>query len=113
MEVQATKGIMEVLLREENLLTMVAVWSLIFAFQRAFPEIWNHSICRRTKHFIPLLFCSIAVWLPGVQPPEAEAGDLIILGIVLGFGVGHLHGLMKRLGWGPKDPPAAKPPGSA
>ena len=66
---------MDIALRYENLITMVAASILVETFKKALPAAHKHPILRALKPMLPLIWCVLAMLLPvGLAPVEAEAG---------------------------------------
>lgn len=91
---------MTIILRTENVLTMVGVWVFIGAFSKVFPRTGDSSGWARFQPLAPLVLCLAAVWIPGLQPAEMGSGTRIMLALCLGFGVGHVHKIVRQTGFG-------------
>jgi hypothetical protein len=91
---------MAILLRTENLLTMIGVWVLIGAFGQVFPSFSDRAGWARFQPLAPLALCELAVWIPGLQPEDMGLGARVMLALCLGFGVGHVHKIIKQTGLG-------------
>jgi len=89
------------LLTHWNALLIVAVWIAIQSTKRAMPDEWfdNGKPAARILPLLPLIFCNIAVWLPGPWlSPDETWGQRIILGTVLGALTANMHTIASRLG---------------
>ncbi len=71
------------LLTVENGLIMLTSSALIKAVARVFPGQFKRGWVARIQPLLPILLCSLFVWLPGVRPDEA-AGARFFVGIILG-----------------------------
>lgn len=114
MEAQAISALSKILLTPQNLGIMIAAWFLIALPKRMFPEFFATPIMKRLLPLMPMLLCMALIWLPGLRPKNVEWGWMLILGILLGWGVGHLHKVIGRsiLGQGlyvPQQAPLAGP----
>lgn len=92
----------------ENLAVVVGCWIVITTAQRAAPEFFKRPIVARLLPIFPLVLCTAALWLPGVAQAAMSIGDKILLGLLLGFAVGHAHKIITQAGLG-KDA-RIKPP---
>jgi hypothetical protein len=97
---QGAQALMDMMLRLENLVTMAACWIAVGAFGRVFPSFAKSTIGARLQPLAPIGFCSAAVWLPGLQPDDMPLGMRVMLGVILGFGAGHMHKILKQTGFG-------------
>ena len=71
------------LLTAGNGIIMLSSSALIQAMHRLFPDLCGRAWFVRVRPLLPILVCSIFVWLPGARPPE-EIGTRIMVGIILG-----------------------------
>lgn len=101
--------LVNIILKPENMAVVVGVWVIITTAKKAVPEFMSHPILVRILPVIPIVLCVAAMWLPGVGQTDMAVGDKILLGLLLGFAVGHAHKVVKQAGMG-KDarinPPA-------
>jgi hypothetical protein len=96
------------MLRTENLLTMIGVWVFIGAVGKVLPKTSDTAGWARLQPLAPLILCAAAVWIPGLQPAEMGAGTRIMLALCLGFGVGHVHKIIRQTGFGDDERIEAK-----
>ncbi len=87
-------GLIDYLMRVENLSIAVAVWVLLSIFCRVFPKVKAHPLWARLAPALPILLCSIAVWIPGVADPELGVGSRVMLGIILGAVAANAHKIL-------------------
>jgi len=73
------------LMRPENLYLMAAVAAIQETIQRMFPRLKARPLWVRVAPMLPLVLCSIGVWIPGVADPTVTAGLRVMTGIILGF----------------------------
>lgn len=86
----------EILARPEHAMAMVASMAIIEAVKGSFPSIKSDQSIARVMPLVPVVLCSIAVWLPGVT--EAQPwGSRVLVGLVLGFASGHVYRMFKSL----------------
>ena len=90
----------DLLWRLESVLIMAAVWVLMSAAKKVFPDKMQLAIVARVLPLIPIALCSGAVWIPGLAPSGIEVGPRIMLGVVLGAGAGQAHKILKQTGLG-------------
>ena len=100
MEAKALEMLSKMILTPENIGIMVSAWFLIALSRRVFKEFFKRLIMQRILPLLPMLLCMGLVWLPGLSPKGTTWGWNIILGIVLGWGVGHLHKILSRTVFG-------------
>lgn len=87
------------LLRTENVLIMVAAWSLISLAQRLFEQqLCDNEIWVRLLPLAPVVLCSVAVWFPGLV--DGGAAEKVLLGLVLGSVSGHAYKLATQTVFG-------------
>lgn len=96
MEAQAISALSKLILTPENLGIMVASWFLISISRTMFPNFYAKPVVIRLLPVFPLVLCMMFIWLPGLTPEGTTWGWKIILGIVLGWGVGHLHKVLNQ-----------------
>jgi len=84
------------IMRPENLITVLGVWILLDAFRRSVPKASTSGLYARLVPWMPLVLCIAAQWLPRVGIVDAALGDKVLLGLVLGFAVGHAHKLIAQ-----------------
>ena len=89
-----TQQFLDVMIRYENILIMAATWILISVLGRVLPKWRETAAGARLLPIAPFACTSGLVWLPGLRQPEAAWGELLVLGIVLGWGSGHIHKLL-------------------
>ena len=88
---------LNVLMRFENLLTMAGAWVIVKTAPKFLPKKFaKTALGARFQPLAPLVICSIAVWLPGLQPDDMGIGTRIMLGIVLGWGSGHVNKIWRQ-----------------
>jgi len=98
----------DLLWRLESVLIMAAVWVLMSAAKKVFPDKMQLAIVARVLPLIPIALCSGAVWIPGLAPDGIQVGPRIMLGVVLGAGAGQAHKILKQTGLG-RDSAIEKP----
>jgi len=80
----------DLLLKQEHLYLMAGVWVLLETIQRALPErITAHQVWVRLQPVMPIVLCLGGVWLPYVMPRGDPVGQHIMVGLILGYAVGH------------------------
>jgi hypothetical protein len=108
----------DLLLKQENLYLMAAVWVLLETLQRALPEnVTSHSVWVRLQPVMPVILCLGGVWLPYVMARNAPISQHVMVGLILGYAVGHsrkivLQGVLgqdARIPHGQAVPPPAPP----
>ena len=98
----------DLLWRLESVLIMAAVWVLMSAAKKVFPDKMQLANVARVLPLVPIALCSGAVWIPGLAPSGIEVGPRIMLGVVLGAGAGQAHKILKQTGLG-RDSAIEKP----
>ena len=96
MEAQALTALSKMVLTPHNLGIMIAAWFLIAMSRKIFPVFYAKSVVIRLLPLFPMLLCMALIWLPGLAPKGATWGWKLVLGILLGWGVGHLHKVLKQ-----------------
>lgn len=92
----AANSFLGIMLRYENLLTMVGCWVFISTLTKVFKTSAKSKLVAKLLPLAPIIFCEGAVWLPGLQPAEAGIGERLMLGLVLGFGSGHIFKIWRQ-----------------
>lgn len=82
------------ILQTEHILLMVAVSAVIALLQRVLPGLADNPYWARLLPALPVLACSVAVWVPGLL--VASPGERLMLGVVLGSLCGHVHKTIKQ-----------------
>lgn len=90
---KASGALLDLLLRQENIYVMAAVVSLLAALKKVAGKMSNHSLYVRLAPLYPLVLCSAAVWIPGLQPDGMTPGAKILVGFILGGACGWVHKL--------------------
>lgn len=83
------------LLKADHLLIMVAVWVGIATVQRLCPSLADNPNWVRALPAIPILACSVLVWVPGLGV-VGTVSERVLLGLVLGAFSGQAHKLLKQ-----------------
>ena len=78
-------GLIEVMLRVENLIVMVSAWAIISIAQKVFPALVEKPLWVRLQPVMPLVWCCVFIWMPGLRPEDKSVGFLLLLGIILGW----------------------------
>ena len=100
MEAQAAQSLINTILLPANLAVVVGVWVLITTLHKAVPELKGKGWWARLQPVLPLVLCTAALWIPGAAQADQSAADRILLGLLLGFAVGHAHKIVKQTGMG-------------
>jgi hypothetical protein len=96
METQGAQQLMDLVLKLENLMVVVAVWVVVNRFSKAFPKILRMAVVRKVWPLVPLVLCISAMWLPGIAQSSLAIGDKILLGLVLGGAEEIAHKVLKK-----------------
>ncbi len=80
------------------MLIMVAVWVGVSTLQRLFPDLAQDRRWVRALPVVPIVLCSVLVWLPGLT--DGTVAERILLGVVLGAFCGHAHKLVRQTVFG-------------
>lgn len=86
------------LLRTEHLLIMLAVSVTLSAIGRLWPLLAQHPTWVRLLPVLPMLACSVIVWIPDMV--EGTAGHRVLLGVVLGAFCGQGHKIVAQTVFG-------------
>ena len=70
------------LMQTEHMLIVCAVWVLLALVNRCLPELADNAAWARLLPVMPIVLCSVIVWLPDVV--EGSTPTRIMLGLVLG-----------------------------
>ena len=97
------EGLVKILGTQGNLLIVGGVWSLVQCLTKAFPGVAARAIVKRLKPMAGIVLCVGTCLIPGVQPDEMSVVNQVLVGLILGFGVGHGHKLLKRTAFGATD----------
>lgn len=82
------------ILRTEHILLMAAVAAVIEAVGRALPGLADNPYWVRLLPVLPMLACSVAVWVPGLV--DGSVGERMVLGVLLGSFCGHFHKVVRQ-----------------
>jgi len=96
MDAKAIEALSSLLLTKENLGVMVAAWTILSVAKKVLPGLFKKSVMARILPLLPMVLCMGMVWLPGIRPKGVDWGWLLVLGVVLGWGVGSLHKVLKQ-----------------
>jgi hypothetical protein len=92
-------GLTEILANPLNLLIIVGAWAVVKTLTMAIPELADRPWFARLLPVLPLALTSGFVWIPGATE-AAGVGERIMLGLVLGFFVGHAHKIIGQTALG-------------
>lgn len=84
----------EYVLRVEHMLLMVAVSVLISTAQRLLPSLRQSRTWARALPGLPIVLCSVFVWLPGLV--DGDPAQKLLLGIVLGSFAGQANKILRQ-----------------
>lgn len=82
------------LLRVEHMLIMCAVWAILGLTRSLWPGLDKNRLWIRILPALPVVGCSIAVWVPGMV--DGSTAERVLLGVVLGAMCGHAYKLTKQ-----------------
>lgn len=97
---EGSQKFLEIMLRYENLLIMLAAWIAVGIVGKVLPKFAAHSIGARLQPLAPFAFTMGAVFLPGLIPAGTGIGERLMLGLILGWGSGHTHKVIKQTVFG-------------
>jgi len=97
---EGTQQFLSMMLRYENLIIMLSAWISIGLIGKMAPKFRDSKIGARLQPIAPFLFTSGACWLPGLLPAESGLGERLMLGLILGWGSGHTHKILKQTIYG-------------
>ncbi len=100
METEAAKTLMDTVLEPANFAVVVGVWVIITTLHKMIPELKGRGWWARLQPVLPLVLATAAMWMPGVAQASMTFGDKVLLGLLLGFAVGHVHKMVKQTGMG-------------
>lgn len=86
------------LLDIDHLLIMVAASASLGLVRRVAPCLDDNPTWQRILPAMPIVLCSVAVWLPGLT--EGNVSERLLLGLVLGAFCGHAHKLLRQTVFG-------------
>ena len=79
----------------QNLFIMVASSALLQTVNKVFPKQCRQQWYVRIQPLLPMLLCSVFVWLPGARPDEA-IGPRIFVGLILGMTSSTVYKIFKQ-----------------
>jgi hypothetical protein len=82
----------------EHILIMASCSAALALTRRLMPTLCGDSTWARLLPAMPIVLCSIAVWLPGLV--EGSTAEKALLGVVLGSFAGHAHKLVRQTVFG-------------
>ncbi len=89
---------LDVLLSYQNVLVIVAAWTLITTSKRMVPEFFESKAGKRFLPILPVLVCEALVFATMAFQPHMFTGERALLGVVLGTLTANVHTLAKRFG---------------
>ena len=95
--------LIDYLMRVENLSVAVAVWIVLSVVNRIFPKLKAHPVYARAAPALPIVLCSVCVWIPGIADPTLGVGSRIMLGIILGAVAANAHKILGQTVLGKDD----------
>ena len=113
METQAAQTLIGVVLKPENLAVVIGVWVILTTVKQVIAGIVEKAWWARIEPILPLVLCTAALWVPGAAQAGMSLADKLLLGLLLGFAVGHAHKIISQTGMGKDDrinPPATPAP---
>ena len=93
---EGTQKFLDLMMRYENLIIMFGAWVAVGVVGKVFPKFRGSKIGARLQPLAPFIFTMGACWLPGLLPPEVGLGERLMLGLILGWGSGHMHKILKQ-----------------
>jgi hypothetical protein len=89
--------LVELLVRQQNLYLMAAVYALLTTIQKVLPPDYSdHHLSVRLAPLYPLILCSAGVWLPGQQPDDMGSSSKVLVGLILGYACGQANKIWKQ-----------------
>jgi hypothetical protein len=89
--------LIQLLVRQENLYLMAAVYAFLEVVQRILPpKVTKNKIYVRLLPLYPIILCSAGVWTPGQQPADMSAVSKVLVGIILGYACAHSYKFWKQ-----------------
>lgn len=86
------------LLSYQNVMVIIACWSLVVVARKAAPKFFDGTIGKGLLPIMPVMFGEGLVWATMSYQPDASVGERILLGIVLGTIAANGHTVLKRFG---------------
>jgi len=86
------------LLSYQNVLVILAAWSMIQTGKLLFPTFFASERGKKWLVLLPGILCQIAVWGTMRWQPDASVGERVVLGIVLATFTAHAHDVLRRFG---------------
>jgi hypothetical protein len=86
------------LLSYQNVLVIVAAWTIITTLRKMAPSFFTAGIGQRLLPLLPLVVCQALVWATMVWQPTSTVGEKILLGFVLGALTSNAHSVLRRFG---------------
>ena len=82
------------LMQVNHMLIVVSVWVLMSLVRRIVPAVGDHHIYATLSPVLPIVLCSVAVWIPGLV--DGSIATKIMLGIVLGAMAANGHKIVRQ-----------------
>lgn len=82
------------LMQVNHMLIVVSVWVLMSIVRRMLPAIADHHAYAYLSPVLPIILCSLAVWIPGLT--DGSVATRIMLGIVLGAMAANGHKIVRQ-----------------
>lgn len=92
-----------ILLNPTNLLIICFVWVLLSMLQNYLPVLERNKTFVRLLPLLPIVICSIIVWIPGAAPHAPTAMYKVMLGVVLGAMAANGHKIFRQTALGQDD----------
>lgn len=87
------------LLTYQNVLVIVATYSLVVMSRKVAPRFFVEGLGNRLLPVMPVIYSQGLVWATMSFQPTATIGERILLGIVLGAIASNGHSVLKRFGF--------------
>jgi len=94
---------LEIMTRYENLLIMLGATIVVGLIGKLIPKLSSHPIGARLQPLAPFVFTMGFCWIPGLLPEASSGGERLMLGLILGWGTGHVHKILKQSVFGEDD----------
>lgn len=89
---------LDILLSYQNILVVIAAWTLISILKKVVPEITKNKWGKRILPVLPVLVCEALVFATMAMQPDMHLAERALLGVVLGTLTANVHTIAKRFG---------------
>ncbi len=87
----------ELLFRKESICLMGGSYVVLETILRLLPKgAKDHPVMVRLTPVLPIILCSVGVWIPGMFPDAIPLGERLMTGLILGYALAHNYKIVMQ-----------------